>query len=181
MNFKKIAIAVFVSASCSLIVHSCTHSVNAESITNTRVDEDASVHQVDTQVIQWNTLENIEDKMITNPKNVIVDVYTDWCKWCKVMDNQTFSDPTVIEYLNENYHMVKFNAEQKSKVKFNGQEYNYVQKGRRGYNEIAAKLLGGKLSFPSLVVLDTELQSLTVIPGFQSPEKLLQKLNKLEI
>ena len=33
----------------------------------------------------------------------MVDVYTDWCGWCKKMDKETFNHPVIAKYINENY------------------------------------------------------------------------------
>ena len=44
-------------------------------------------------------------------KLVFADVYTDWCGWCKRLDRDTFSDPTMVAYLAEKYICVKVNAE----------------------------------------------------------------------
>lgn len=44
-------------------------------------------------------------------KKIVIDVYTDWCKWCKVMDAKTYSDPSVAEYMKEHFVAVKLNAE----------------------------------------------------------------------
>ena len=33
-------------------------------------------------------------------KMAVIDCYTDWCGWCKVMDKKTFSDPKIIERIN---------------------------------------------------------------------------------
>jgi thioredoxin-related protein len=41
------------------------------------------------------------------------------------MDKKTFTDPALIKYLNENFHVVKFNAEQKEPVSFRGKTYNW--------------------------------------------------------
>lgn len=172
MNFRKMMLIVLSSAICSVIVQSCSQSANAE--TSLPIVKANTV-----ETITWNTLEGVTQKVKTSPKKVIVDVYTDWCKWCKVMDDQTFSDSRVVSYVNQNFHMVKLNAEQKSNIQFRGDEYTYVQSGRRGYNQVAVELLKGKLSFPSLVILDTELNTVSVVPGFQTPEKLLEILKQV--
>ncbi|MBK9566192.1 MAG: DUF255 domain-containing protein [Saprospiraceae bacterium] len=54
---------------------------------------------------------------------ILVDGYTEWCGWCKVMDKKTFTDPALIEYLNKNFHVVKFNA-RKGPVNYKGKAYN---------------------------------------------------------
>ena len=40
-----------------------------------------------------------------------MDVYTDWCGPCKLMDKNTFQNPYVAAYVTEHYYAVKFNAE----------------------------------------------------------------------
>jgi len=42
---------------------------------------------------------------------VLVDVYTDWCHWCKVLDSDVYSDPQVASYLNGNFICVKVNGD----------------------------------------------------------------------
>ena len=58
--------------------------------------------------IKWMTLDEITVAQKTTPKPVIVDLYTSWCVWCKKMDESTFSDPTLISYINKNFYVLKF-------------------------------------------------------------------------
>lgn len=120
----------------------------------------------DSQEINWLSFEEAIEKNKENPKKIMVDVYTDWCGWCKVMDNKTFSNPVVAEYVNNNFYPVKFDAEQESAIEFNGQVYNYVSQGRRGYHELAAVLLNGKMSFPSVVFLDEDVNVIYPLQGY---------------
>ena len=62
------------------------------------------------QDVNWMTIEKAQELQKTNPKNIIMDVYTDWCGPCKLMDKNTFQNEDVANYLNENYYAVKFNA-----------------------------------------------------------------------
>jgi uncharacterized protein YyaL (SSP411 family) len=41
-----------------------------------------------------------------NPKKLFIDVYTDWCGWCKKMDKDTFQNPEVAAYMQANFYMV---------------------------------------------------------------------------
>ena len=67
------------------------------------------------QEIQWMSFEDAVAMTQNegNTKKVFIDVYTDWCGWCKKMDKDTFQNPEVAKYMQENYYMVKFNAEGK--------------------------------------------------------------------
>lgn len=126
----------------------------------------------------WTSLEDAVKLAETDHKRILVDVYTDWCKWCKVMDEKTFSDAKMSAYLTENYHLAKFNAEDKSMIRFKGQDYTWAPNGKRGYNELATELLDGQLAYPSLVVFDSKLNKIEVIRGYKSANELISLLEK---
>jgi len=131
------------------------------------------------KTLKWYSIEQLEKLQANEPKKVIVDVYTNWCRWCKVMDQKTFTDATLIEYLNENYYMVKFNAEIKTDVTFKGKKYNYISKGRGGYNTLAAELVKGRLSYPSFVVLDEGLNHLKITQGYKNAPQFKEALESI--
>ena len=112
------------------------------------------------------TWEEVQIAQKVKPKKVFVDVYTNWCAWCKRMDATTFQDNAVVKYINENYYAVKFNAEDRNTIHFKGRDYKYVKNGRRGYNELASLLLEGQMSYPSTVYLDEDLNVLTAVGGY---------------
>ncbi len=133
----------------------------------------------DAAQIKWLTFEEAVKQNAKKPKKMLIDVYTDWCGWCKVMDKQTFSDPIVIAYVNANYYPVKLNAEMRDKVTFQGKDFNFVlsnPNSNKGFHELAASLLDNKLSYPSTVVLDEQFNRIGVVPGFLRPEQFDQML-----
>ena len=134
------------------------------------------VFSVNAQDIQWLSWE--EAVALTqnegNTKKVFVDVYTDWCGWCKKMDKDTFQNPEVAQYMQENFYMVKFDAEGKDPIEFDGKTFNYVPSGRRGYHELAAALLQNRLSYPTVVFLDKDLKMLSPVPGYQKAKPFLK-------
>lgn len=109
-----------------------------------------------------------------NPKKIFVDVYTDWCGWCKKMDQDTFQQPEVAAYMMENFYMVKLDAEQTAPIDYKGKTFSFVPSGRRGYHELAAALLQGRLSYPTVVFLDEQLNMLSPVPGYQKPDAFMR-------
>ncbi|MDX1666172.1 MAG: DUF255 domain-containing protein [Saprospiraceae bacterium] len=126
--------------------------------------------------VNWYTWEEAIAANKEEPKKLFIDVYTDWCGWCKKMDQTTFSDPKVAAYLNENFYPVKFNAEQRESIVYDGHELKYKQAGRRGVHELAYSLLNGRLSYPSYVYLDEERKRITISPGYKAAEPFLKEI-----
>lgn len=117
--------------------------------------------------IQWMSFTEAMEKSKTEPKKIFIDMYTDWCGWCKKMDASTFSDPQVAAYINEHYYAVKFNTEKEGPITVNDSIYTINAKyGRKGTHELAVRLLNGKLSYPTFVFLDERFNILSPVPGF---------------
>lgn len=122
---------------------------------------------LDAQSIEWRTWEEVIELQQKEPRKVFIDIYTDWCGWCKKMDKATFQQPDIAKYVNENYYAIKFNAEQKEAIELGGRSYKYVASGRRGYHELAADITRGKLSFPTIVFMNDKMELIQPIPGFK--------------
>ena len=131
--------------------------------------------------INWISIEEADKLRQTEPRKILIDVYTDWCGWCKRMDATTFSDPQLVKYVNENYYAVKLDAEQKEPITVGGKTYEFVPNGRRGYNEIANELLQGKMSYPTIVFLDESMNMIQPMPGYRDAETLQPILEYLAV
>ena len=127
--------------------------------------------------LQWYSWEEAVELNKTNPKKIFVDVYTDWCGWCKRMDKSTFSDSTVAAYMAANFYPVKLNAEQKADIQFNGQTSKYMDNGNgRGVHTLAYSLLEGQMGYPSFVYLNEKYERIMISPGYKEPADIIKEL-----
>lgn len=123
--------------------------------------------------VNWISFQEAIEKNKTEPRKIIVDVYTDWCGWCKRMDQTTFSNPEIAKYINQNYWAVKFDAEGNDTVTYQGQTYTNrppVPTGgrmRKNTHPLAAKILNGRMSYPSLVYMDDSSNVIAPIGGYR--------------
>lgn len=136
-----------------------------------------SLGLLNAQEITWMNVEDAEKAQLEDPnKSMFIDVYTDWCGWCKKMDNSTFKDKEVVEYLSKYFIPVKLNAEQKKDINFKNQTFKYISSGNSGVHHLAYALLQGQLSYPSYVVLNSKGEITHMIRGFMNADDLLNQL-----
>lgn len=124
--------------------------------------------------IQWLTIEEAFAKIQKEPRKVLIDVYTDWCGWCKVMDRETFKNKAVTDYINKKYYAVKLDAEQKGTIKLGDKEFKYLDQGGRGINEIALALTNNQPSYPTTVFLDDKFNMIQPLPGYLKAKEFHQ-------
>ncbi|MHB8174065.1 MAG: thioredoxin family protein [Nitrospirota bacterium] len=99
-------------------------------------------------------------------KPVMIDFYTTWCKYCKLLEDTTYKDPGVIQTLNTNFIAIKVNAEGEDKVTDNGKS-------------ISEKDLAGKYAvtgFPTIWLLDGKQQKIGQVPGYEPASDFEPKL-----
>jgi len=129
------------------------------------------------QKVKWYTIEEAEKLNRVKPKKIFIDVYTDWCVWCKKMDQQTFSHPVIAKLLNDYFYPVKFNAETHDTVIFNGAKYICLNKTGKVTHPLAISLLGWRISYPSVVYFTERFEYLGAMPGYKTPQQLEVILN----
>lgn len=104
-------------------------------------------------------------------KNIIVDFYTDWCHWCKVMDEKTFNEKNVAEKLKSRFITVRINAEdEKQSAIYNGQTFSNVQLTQAF----------GVTGYPSLAFLEPDGDIITIIPGYVPAETFVHILDYID-
>lgn len=132
--------------------------------------------------MSWHGMADVEQLVKDDPKKIIVDVYTQWCGPCKMMDRNTFSDSEVQKAINEKFHAVKFDAEGAQDIVFKGRTYsnpNYMpnKRGRNAPHELS-KFFAVR-GYPTLVVLDENFNILHKLVGYKQPAQLLEAIAEI--
>ena len=128
------------------------------------------------QAINWISFEKAIEYQKSNPKNIIMDVYTNWCGPCKLMDKNTFQNKAIAQYINEHYYAVKFNAEGDEMINFNGQEfsnpnYNPALANRRNSAHELSRFFKIQ-AYPTIVFLDEKANLIFPLTGYKTPSQI---------
>ena len=105
---------------------------------------------------------------VKEKKPVLVDFYTDWCTWCKVMDDSTFSNSEIKKILTSEWITIKIDAEDK---KTSGTFKDRTMP----YNRLV--LAFGVRGYPSYLFIDKEGEPITVISGYHPKEQFKPMLD----
>ena len=90
-------------------------------------------------------------------KLVLVDTFTDWCAQCKELDEKTWPDAAVSDWIQKNAVPVRIDTE---KVR----------------PDLAKPL--GVAAYPTIILMDAEGKEIRRLNGFHRPEKMLEWLNQ---
>jgi len=122
--------------------------------------------------VKWYSIEEAIELNKKDQRKIFIDVYTDWCGWCKKMEATTFTNPEIAKILNEEYYAVRFDAETKDTINFAGQIFVNEGDRSRSPHQLAVALLQGKMSYPSVAYLNENNQLLTSVPGYYTADRL---------
>lgn len=92
-------------------------------------------------------------------KKVFLHFYANWCGYCRKMAKETFQDPSVISYLNENYISVRVDFDKEGDIA--------SQYGVRG--------------LPSTWFLTQTGEKIGNVPGYIPPKALLSMLKEVQL
>ncbi|MBT8272102.1 MAG: thioredoxin fold domain-containing protein [Flavobacteriaceae bacterium] len=131
---------------------------------------------VNAQKVNWVSLEEAVELQEKSPKKIFMDVYTNWCGPCKLLDKKTFQNAEVADYINKHYYAVKFNAEGNETITFKNKTYsnpNYdpAKANKRNSVHELTRFFGVR-AYPTMVFLDENLEFLAPIRGYKTPQQL---------
>lgn len=125
--------------------------------------------------IKWMSMNEALAAQAQNPKKIFMDVYTDWCGPCKMLDKNTFTNKRLIRYVNKHYYAVKFDGEGTEAIDY--KDFTYTnpnhqpeRKGRNAQHFFADALRIN--AYPSLVFFDENGDLIQALPGYKTAEEL---------
>ena len=133
------------------------------------------------QEVKWLTMNEALALQKKNPKPIFMDVYTDWCGPCKMLDARTFKEKSFYDLISKNYYAVKFNAEGNSEVtylkkKYTNPDYVADQKGRNSTHQFTETL--NLQGYPTMIIFDKKGNISQSIVGYRTIEQLLAEIKK---
>lgn len=110
------------------------------------------------QFVKPSSWQEALDAAKSQNKYLFVDAYTDWCGWCKVMDQKTFTDAAVADVMNTKFVNVKIEME-------TGFGIDVAMKYRIS-------------SFPQFLIFSPSGTLVYRLYGYRPPEDFLPELDK---
>ena len=120
--------------------------------------------------LTWKTLPEAIRAARDSHKKILVDVFTDWCTWCKKMDKEVYGVDQVQSYLTEHFELVKINAESEKKHEFRDGVFTEKQIS-------AAFEVDG---YPTTLFLTSEGELITSVPGYLKQKTFLAILEYMQ-
>jgi thioredoxin-related protein len=164
-------ILIYTTILALLVINSCGKKNTSTSSAPSSPEEKAMarINEIESSdKIEWLDYNEAINLAKYKPKKIFVDVYTNWCGWCKRMDATSFKDPDIIRYVNQNYYAVKLNAESNKKLTYNGRELNEAS---------LAQDVFGATGFPTTVYLTSDQKLLQPVPGYLDVDMLSKILH----
>lgn len=118
------------------------------------------VSTISAQAVEWSkaSFEEAVNLAKNENKYIFIDCYTEWCTWCKVMDKETFTDPQVSDFINQQFIPLKLDMEKPAQTAL-GAKYRVRM-------------------FPSFLVFNPEGTLVYRIHGFRKAPDLMHDLGK---
>ena len=107
--------------------------------------------------INWRSYEEGMRVSKIEKKKIFLHFYADWCVFCGKMAKETFQDPTVIAYLNNNFIPVRVDTDR----------------------EPGTAMQYGVTGLPSSWFLTKMGEAIGSVPGFVPPDSLLSMLKEV--
>jgi thioredoxin-related protein len=125
--------------------------------------------------------EQIDSLQQIEKRNVLVFIHTDWCRFCRAMEQTTLKNNDVVNMLNSQFYFVTLDAEEKRDILFHGKPFKYKPTGANtGIHELAVALgtINRQVSYPTVCILNADYELIFQYNQFLSAADLIKVLRK---
>lgn len=131
--------------------------------------------------LQVKSFDELDSLQKVTPRNIVVFIHTDWCKYCLSMLNTTFKDSEIVKTINNEFYFADLNAETEEEIVFNNYIFKYLPSGRKtGVHELALQLgsNSGQVVYPTLCILNADYEIVFQYSQLLNSESLLNILRQ---
>ncbi len=126
---------------------------------------------------KWMSMPEALELNKTVNKKIFIDVYTNWCGPCKMLDKNTFGNEVIREKLSKYFIPVKFNAEGNDIINFDDSTFvnqNPDAPPRMGTHDFTPYIASTQrgIAYPTMVFLNEDLEMIQPIQGYLNAEQL---------
>lgn len=127
----------------------------------------------DEGLYKWNDFNSGYSLAKKQKKLMVVDIYTDWCGWCKRMDKDAYAKESVGQVIKKNFVAIKFNPE------ITGVSYSYNGKSYSG-EQLAGVITNNTIQgYPTTVFINPKTHKNEVVSGYKNEEQLKAVLEEM--
>lgn len=113
--------------------------------------------------LKWLTFDQGIAEAEKSKKKILVDIYTDWCGFCKKMDREVYADQEVIAYLSKYFEVVKLHGESDKKVSYKGKVITEADFSR----------MLGVGGYPTTAFFEPKGELITPVEGYLPKDKFM--------
>lgn len=127
---------------------------------------------------------DLDSLLVQEQKPIIFFFTADWCKYCKAMKSEVFTNDSVRSLLNNEIYFVEIKESIKKDIVFDQKSYQYIPTGiGAGYHEFLSQYAAreGALSYPTFAVIwkgDVLLRFSSVLTKDEFLEVLIEVLKR---
>ena len=135
--------------------------------------------------IKWLALNEAEKLSEKSNKKILLFFYRENCAYCEKMKSETFTDPSVIKLINDNFFPVMINGKSKDPIIYNQQEYKNDKPNAEDepyFHNLFKELVEMKndnYNWPTIVIINSEHKKIIQGSGFWPKEQALRNLRQI--
>ncbi len=108
---------------------------------------------------------------------IMIDFFTSWCKWCKVLDEKVYAHPDIKSYLANNFVSIKINGEGRTQhniqITHKDDGTIIINKSNSKSSESVLAQTMGVRSYPTIVFFTSDGKIIAGLEGFRPADEFI--------